>query len=120
MEWLYKLCNVLLAFIIEQLRNKFVAAKNSYSRLELTGKLKQIVPGAMMEKISHYGEDMEVIRFVWEMHFSKKIETEILISNLVWSFLFVWPTSRWDAASSLIDLWGKDEAVTDILRKVRS
>lgn len=40
-----------------------------------------------MEKISHYGEDMEAIRVAWEMHLSKKLK--IFISNLVCSFLFV-------------------------------
>lgn len=71
-----------------------------------------------MEKVNHCGEDVEVIRFVWEIHFSKK--TKILISNLVCSFPLVYIQVRY---CIFIDLTYGEKlraAVTDIWRKVRS
>lgn len=50
MDWLYKLFNVLLALVIEQLRNMLVTARNSYGRTRVTEKLKEIIPGVKMEK----------------------------------------------------------------------
>lgn len=58
---------------------------------------------------------MEVIRVVGEMHFSKK--TKIFISNLVFSFLFVYIQVRY---CLFIDLTYGEKlraAVSDISRK---